>query len=304
VSESYEECKSLTAEYAKTFYLATLAMEDAKARATWAIYAWCRRVDEIVDGDTAAQTPEEMQAMLDEWMDRLDRMWGGQSRQGLDKYDIAFVDMLQKFPGSDIEPYRDMVKGMMMDIPDKVVYRSWDDLYLYCYRVASTVGLMTLPVMGTAPGVTLEQAKDPAVALGIALQITNILRDVGEDARDRGRIYLPVEDLERFGVTEDYILKTAREGGEVSDGYRKLMQFEIDRALSYYAQAEKGIPMLSSGAQLPVGLAAELYKEILDQIVENGYDNFAKRAYVSKERKLLSLPALWLKTVTGGWGKD
>jgi hypothetical protein len=97
------------------------------------------------------------------------------------------MDMLKQFPGSDIEPYRDMVRGMQMDIPDRVEYKSWDDLYLYCYRVASTVGLMTLPVMGTAPGVTLEEAREPAVALGIALQITNILRDVGEDARDRVR---------------------------------------------------------------------------------------------------------------------
>lgn len=264
VSSSYESCKSMTAEYAKTFYLATLAMDDMKAKATWAIYAWCRRVDEIVDGPLAAK-PEEQQATLDEWMDRLDRMWEGRSSDGFDKYDIAFVDMLRQFPGSDVEPYRDMVKGMMMDIPDKVVYSTWDDLYLYCYRVASTVGLMTLPVMGTAPGVTLEEAKDPAVALGIALQITNILRDVGEDARDRGRIYLPVEDLEKFGVTEEYILKTAREGGEVSEAYKSLMKFEIARAQDYYRRAEKGIPMLSSGAQLPVGLASELYKEILTQ---------------------------------------
>ncbi len=108
-------------------------------------------------------------------------------QEGLDDFDVAFMDMLKLFPGSDIEPYRDMVRGMQMDIPDRVEYRTFDDLYLYCYRVASTVGLMTLPVMGTAPGVTLEEAREPAVALGIALQLTNILRDVGEDARDRVR---------------------------------------------------------------------------------------------------------------------
>ena len=91
-----------------------------------------------------------------------------------------------------------------MDLPvvGKNRYDTWDDLYLYCYRVASTVGLMTLPVMGTSPGYTFDEATPPAVALGIALQITNILRDVGEDYRDRGRIYLPLEDMARFGVTE------------------------------------------------------------------------------------------------------
>jgi len=304
LSYAYEQCKQLTSDYAKTFYLATLAMPAIQARATWAIYAWCRRVDEIVDGPSASPDAGAQQLALDGWMARLDQMWNGASTEGLDDFDVAFMDMLKLFPGSDIEPYRDMVRGMQMDIPDRVVYRTWDDLYLYCYRVASTVGLMTLPVMGTAPGVTLEEAREPAVALGIALQLTNILRDVGEDARDRGRIYLPVEDLERFGVTEESILERSKNGGQVDDKYKQLMKFQIDRAMDYYRKAEGGIPLLSSGAQLPVGVALELYKEILDQLVANDYDNFNKRAYVSKERKLLSLPGLWWRTVTGGWGKN
>jgi 15-cis-phytoene synthase len=188
----------------------------------------------------------------------------------------------------------------VMDI-DQDIYQTWDDLYLYCYRVASTVGLMTLPVMGTAPGVTLEQAKDPAIALGIALQITNILRDVGEDARDRGRIYLPQEDLQRFGVTAESILERATKGGKPDDAYVALMKFQIARARDYYRQAEAGIALLSPGAQLPVAVAAELYKGILGKIEENNYDNFNTRAYMSSEQKLIAIPPLWLKTVTGGW---
>eukprot|EP00291_Cryptomonas_curvata_P026754 CAMPEP_0172166254 /NCGR_PEP_ID=MMETSP1050-20130122/8874_1 /TAXON_ID=233186 /ORGANISM="Cryptomonas curvata, Strain CCAP979/52" /LENGTH=273 /DNA_ID=CAMNT_0012836833 /DNA_START=219 /DNA_END=1037 /DNA_ORIENTATION=+ len=138
LSYAYEQCKQLTSDYAKTFYLATLAMPAIQARATWAIYAWCRRVDEIVDGPSASPDAGAQQLALDGWMARLDQMWNGASTEGLDDFDVAFMDMLKLFPGSDIEPYRDMVRGMQMDIPDRVVYRTWDDLYLYCYRVAST----------------------------------------------------------------------------------------------------------------------------------------------------------------------
>ena len=274
-----------------------------QAKATWAIYAWCRRVDEIVDGPDVDPDPAVLRSALQEWDARLERMYAGNAdNRGLDQFDIAFRDMIEQFPGSDIEPYRDMVRGMVMDI-DQDIYETWDDLYLYCYRVASTVGLMTLPVMGTAPGVTLEQAREPAVALGIALQITNILRDVGEDARDRGRIYLPQADLRKFGVTAQSILERATTGGKPDANYVEMMKFEIARARSYYRQAEAGIALLSPGAQLPVAVAAELYKRILDKIEANGYDNFNTRAYLSREEKMMAVPPLWFKTVSGGWEK-
>ncbi|KAJ1496190.1 isoprenoid synthase domain-containing protein [Baffinella frigidus] len=276
-------------------------MEDTQAKATWAIYAWCRRVDEIVDGPTADPDPEVQRVALDEWMSRLERMHRNEGKGGLDNFDVAFQDMLSQTPNSDLEPYREMVRGMQMDITD-FRYQTWEELYLYCFRVASTVGLMTLPIMGTSDGVTLEEAREPAVALGIALQLTNILRDVGEDARDRGRIYLPMEDLERFGVTEEEIFRWAKEGGAVSENYKKMMQFEIDRALS--PQADGGIALLAKGAQLPVAVAGELYKEILYKLQNNAYDNFANRAYLTKEEKFLKVPPLWLKTATGGWTRQ
>lgn len=306
VDDAYEGCRVLTAEYAKTFYLATRAMPKDQARATWAIYAWCRRVDELVDGPDVNPDPEVQKADLSEWMTRLERMWDGDryALAGLDEYDVAFSDMIKSFPGAEIEPYRDMVRGMLMDVSDKVTYESWDELYLYCYRVASTVGLMTMPVMGTAPGVTMEDARDPAVALGIALQITNILRDVGEDARDRGRIYLPEEDLRRFGVSSEYILDRSVGGPdiEIDDNYRELVKFEIARARDYYAQAEKGIALLAPSAQLPVAVAMELYREILNKIELNNYDNLSKRAYLTSGEKIRMVPDIWLKTQTGQWG--
>jgi len=286
-------------------------MPQNQARATWAIYAWCRRVDELVDGPDVDPDPAVQTAQLDSWMARLERMWGGDryAVAGLDVYDTAFSDMIKSFPGADIEPYRDMVRGMQMDVSDKVTYETWDELYLYCYRVASTVGLMTLPVMGTAPGVTTEDARDPAVALGIALQITNILRDVGEDARDRGRIYLPQEDLRRFGVSSEWVLEqsVADEASRDTSSatyaqYQELIKFEIARAREYYEEAEQGIAKLAPTAQLPVAVAMQLYREILNKVEGNNYDNLSQRAYLTSWEKSSMLPEIWFKTQTQQWG--
>ena len=160
---------------------------------------------------------------------------------------------------------------------------------MYCYRVASTVGLMTLPVMGTAEGYTYEEAKEPAIALGIALQITNIMRDVGEDAV-RGRIYVPLEDMAKFGVTEQQILN-----GKMDDNYRELVKFEIQRARDYYAMSDEGIPMLHPDSRLAVQATGDIYGKILEKLEANDYDNFRKRAYVSKMEKFTTLPSVWAK---------
>ena len=199
---------------------------------------------------------------------------------------MALADAKLRYPDLDIVPYKGMIDGMLMDTPGHEYYQNryatWEDLELYCYRVAGTVGLMTLPVLGCGPGKTLEQAREPALALGIAFQITNILRDVGEDAL-RGRIYLPEEDMENFGVTDQQILD-----GVVHQNYIDLMKFEIQRAESFYEKAQSGIPMLAPEASLTV------YKAILDKIIENNYDNFRRRAYVSKIDKFLMLPEAYL----------
>ena len=170
-------------------------------------------------------------------------------------------------------------------------FETFDDLYLYCYRVAGTVGLMTMPIMGTIkPGrEALREASDAAVALGIGLQLTNILRDVGED-RLRGRIYLPLEDLRRFNYTEDDLMNC------VSDSrYRNLMKFEIARARRYFRQAEKGVHLLLEDSQLPVQASLDMYSQILDVLESNGYDNFNRRAYISKSRKLCTVPISYLR---------
>lgn len=289
VEDAYEVCRRVTAKYSKTFYTGTMLMAPAKRRAIWAIYVWCRRTDELVDGPQAQFTSEKT---LDRWEAQLESIFAGCP---VDDEDVALVDTLEQFP-LDIQPFRDMIAGQRMDL-HRNRYETFEDLELYCYRVAGTVGLMSTTVMGidqqlqTAPW-SQQQNFDPtpqAIALGIANQLTNILRDVGEDAR-RGRIYLPLADLSAFDYTEADLM-----AGVVDDRWRAAMAFQIDRARQFYAEAESGIGLLSEDARWPVWSALALYRQILDVIEENDYDVFSKRAFVPSLRKLLTLPRTLLK---------
>lgn len=292
LEESYELCRQITAKYSKTFYLGTLLMPEEKRRAIWAIYVWCRRTDELVDGPRCDLTTPET---LDQWERDLESVFAGHP---LEDADVALVDTLERFP-LDIQPFRDMIAGQRMDLY-RSRYKTYEELNLYCYRVAGTVGLMSTAVMGvdhsyrTAPWDKVDpNAQGPveeAIALGIANQLTNILRDVGEDAR-RGRIYIPLEDLALFNYTEADLLN-----GVVDERWRELMKFQIRRARKVYTQAEQGISELSSDARWPVWSALMLYSQILNAIEQNQYDVFHKRAYVKKPRKLLCLPIAWLRS--------
>lgn len=290
IDDAYELCRQITAKYAKTFYLGTLLMPEAKRRAIWAIYTWCRRTDELVDGAEAARTTPET---LERWEKQLESIFSGES---LDDTDVALVDTVQHFP-LEIQPFRDMIAGQRMDLYHNR-YETFEDLKLYCYRVAGTVGLMSTVVMGvdlncyTAPWNCHRENYVPtqeAIALGIANQLTNILRDVGEDA-NRGRIYLPLEDLALFNYTEDDLFK-----GVVDERWRELMKFQIQRARKFYAEAETGISALSPDARWPVWAALMLYRQILDAIERNEYDVFRKRAYVPTMTKAIGLPVAWLR---------
>lgn len=286
---AYELCRQITAEYARTFYLGTLLMPDDKRRAIWAIYAWCRRTDELVDGPRARLTTPET---LDLWEQQLEQIFAGHPQEDTD---VALSDTLQRFP-LDIEPFRDMIAGQRMDLY-RSRYETFEELHLYCYRVAGTVGLMSLPIMGVEPSRCTApwdrnippNPTEEAIALGIANQLTNILRDVGEDAH-RGRIYLPLEDLALFNYTEDDLLK-----GVVDERWRELMRFQIQRARKFYVIAERGVSQLSVDARWPVWSALMLYRQILDVIERNEYDVFRQRAYVKSPRKLLYLPVAWLR---------
>ena len=290
IEDAYKLCRQITAKYAKTFYLGTLLMPETKRRAIWAIYAWCRRTDELVDGAQACLTTPQT---LDLWEKQLESVF---AQDPGDNLDVALADTLQRFP-MDIEPFRDMIAGQRMDLY-RSRYETFEELNLYCYRVAGTVGLMSTAVMGVdtsqyAAGWNRQQEiyvpTSEAIALGIANQLTNILRDVGEDAI-RGRIYLPLEELALFNYTEQDLLN-----GVVDERWREFMQFQIQRARKFYTEAEKGIRFLAPDARWPVWAALMLYQQILDAIENNQYDVFGTRAYVPTPQKLLCLPIAWLR---------
>nr|ATQ35995.1 phytoene synthetase [Scytosiphon lomentaria] len=294
LNQAYQECERITGIFAKTFYLGTKFMSPVARKAVWAIYVWCRRTDDIVDGPRAmVRGKKSMQQDLTDWAARLDDVWKGKPTDSLD---LALVDVRENYPSLPIAPFKDMIDGMIMDVPGigKNRYQTFEELELYCYRVAGTVGLMVLPILGTAEGVSEEDAKFPALSLGIALQLTNILRDVGEDAV-RGRIYLPLEDLAKFGVEPENIMN-----GILDSNYKELMRYQIARARFYYKQAARGIPMLSPEGRLPVQASLDMYGKILTAIEANGYDNFRKRAYISKTEKLLTLPFSYAKSLNPG----
>ncbi|XP_077244480.1 phytoene synthase 2, chloroplastic-like isoform X2 [Tasmannia lanceolata] len=287
LNEAYDRCGEVCAEYAKTFYLGTLLMTPERKRAVWAIYVWCRRTDELVDGPNASHiTP----TALDRWEQRLNDLFEGCP---YDMYDAALSDTVSKYP-VDIQPFKDMIQGMRLDL-GKSRYRNFDELYLYCYYVAGTVGLMSVPVMGICPDskASTESVYNSALALGIANQLTNILRDVGEDAR-RGRIYLPQDELAQAGLTEDDIFQ-----GKVTDKWRNFMKSQIKRARMFFDEAEKGVLELNSASRWPVWASLLLYQRILDSIEANDYNNFTKRAYVGKASKLLSLPMAYAISLVG-----
>ena len=283
---AYESCRQETATWAKTFYLGTLLLPPEKRRAIWAIYVWCRRTDELMDSAEAQARPvSELAERLDRWEGNTRALFEGKVTNDLD---AVMVDTLERFPQS-IQPYLDMIEGQRMDLT-WTRYPTFKDLRLYCYRVAGTVGLMTEGVMGidqaytTAPWSDVPNTSDAAVALGIANQLTNILRDVGED-RGRGRIYLPQEDLERFGYSEDDLM-----AGRLNDAWRALMAFQLERAREWFSRSEAGIRWLSADARWPVWTSLRLYRGILDVIEQLDYDVFQNRAYVGRLGKMLELP--------------
>ena len=290
LDQAYEICRKETQKWAKTFYLGTLLLPQEKRKAIWAIYVWCRRTDEIMDSvEASTKSQNELSDNLDEWEENTKNVFKGNIKSELDS---VLLDTIKKYPQS-IKPYLDMIDGQRMDL-NKFRYKDFDELKLYCYRVAGTVGLMTQNVMGidsaytSAPWSDKPDPSEAAIALGIANQLTNILRDVGED-RQRGRIYLPLSDLKKFNYSEEQLLK-----GEINNEWKKLMNFQLTRARDWFHKSEDGIKWLSSDARWPVWTSLRLYRGILDSIERLDYDVFNNRAFVKNSVKALEIPISFL----------
>ncbi len=290
LDQAYEICRKETQQWAKTFYLGTLLLPQEKRKAIWAIYVWCRRTDEIMDSlEASTKSQDELSDNLDEWEENTKNVFKGNIKSELDS---VLLDTIEKYPQS-IQPYLDMIDGQRMDL-NKFRYKDFDELKLYCYRVAGTVGLMTQNVMGidsaytSAPWSAMPDPSEAAIALGIANQLTNILRDVGED-RQRGRIYLPQVDIEKFNYSEEELLQ-----GKINKQWKSLMNFQLTRAREWFQKSEDGIKWLSSDARWPVWTSLRLYRGILDSIERLDYDVFNNRAFVKNSVKAIEIPISFL----------
>jgi phytoene synthase len=265
LTEAYRSCFEITRKHSRSFFLCSQLLPAEKRRAVRALYAFCRTSDDLVDHPQA----NAMQALA-AWVALVHAPQPPSDNAVL----LAWNDTLNRYAVPRALP-DELLAGIAMDLTVNR-YDTFDDLWLYCYRVASVVGLISMRIIGYREG-----AVNYAIKLGVALQLTNILRDVGEDAQ-RGRVYLPREDLERFGLRADDILNGRRD-----ESFRSLMRFEIERAHCLYEAAWPGIALLSPDGQLAIAAAAEIYRGILGKIHQNDYNVYQRRAYVPLARKLL-----------------
>ncbi len=271
-------CQRVTREHSKTFYLGSRFFPLRQRQAVWAVYAACRDGDDIAD-DTGTEDAVT-EARLDAWWERMQAAFAG--RGGPHPVDTALAWATRSYP-IPLSAFAELHEGLRMDLHGHV-YRDMDDLTLYCRRVAGVIGFMIAPVSGYSGG---ERTLHHALMLGQAMQLTNILRDVGEDL-ERGRVYLPQSLLDRHGVS-----RADLERGEVTPEYCALVSELSTLAREWYAEGRVGIPMLHGSARLAVAAAARAYEGILDDLERAGCDNFRRRAHVSGPRKLLMLPRAW-----------
>ena len=271
-------CAAIARSHGRTFFLASHCLPPDRRRAIHATYAYCRIADDIADLSADAASAA---LALDAWERQL--------AAPTHPVAVAFAAARAQY-GVPVAPARDLITGVRMDL-GPCRFATWDELRRYCYHVAGTVGLMVAPILGCQD----EAALPHAVDLGIAMQLTNILRDVGEDAR-RGRLYLPLDELAAFGCDPEAILR-----GRPSGRFRDLLAFQVARARDLYADARRGIPALSPAGRLTTLAASELYATILTAIEERDYDVFGARAYVPNGRKLGALPGVAAAFVRLAW---
>ena len=272
-----EYCQGKAAASGSSFYYSFLFLEPARRQAITALYAFCREVDDVVDDCLDA---EPAHARLAWWRTEIGALYSGRPSHPVTQ---ALAIALKRFK-LPREQLVEIVDGMEMDLTQNR-YPDFEALRLYCHRVAGVVGLLAAEIFGYQDGDTLKYADD----LGLAFQLTNIIRDVGEDAR-RGRIYLPEEELQRYAVPPSDILQ-----GRYTDNFRRLMEFQIGRAEAVYVQALARLPRADRKAQR-AGLAmAAIYRALLGDIKRNGCRVLDRRASVSPPKKLWLAWWTWVR---------
>ena len=272
---SYTRCRRLNAEHGRTFFLATLLLPPAKRPYVHALYGFARYADEIVD-DHSSTTPQQRADRLEQWSaDFLaDLDWGATS----DPVTRAVIDTAQRWE-IPAGYFAEFLTAMRMDLT-VTGYGTYDELAQYMWGSAAVIGLQMLPVLGRASeDVRWDVLEQHAIDLGMAFQLTNFLRDVAEDL-SRGRVYLPQESLDRFGVDRDRLAR-----GRVDEPIRNLLAWEIERARGLYRRAAPGIELVDPSSRSCLRAAATLYGEILAEIERADYDVFSDRVSVGPVRR-------------------
>lgn len=276
--KSYAECKRLNAQHGKTYYLATLLLPPAKRPFVHALYGFARYADEIVDDLNSTLSDEEKARVLKNWGDQvLADIKTGKSH---DHIGAALVDTVNRFeiPLSYFEAF---LKSMTMDLTI-TEYHAYEDLLEYVYGSAAVIGLQMVPILG----VLNPDAYAAAEKLGIAFQLANFIRDVGEDL-ERGRVYLPITELQASGVTRQML-----EDRVLTPQIKAALQFQIARVRQLQKEATPGIAMLSPESRACIEAASELYCGIVDEVEKINYEIFTKRAKTSTWRRVkVALPA-------------
>ncbi len=277
LAAAYERCREITRYHSRTFFMASSLLPTGKREAVWALYAFCRITDDIVDAGGAI---EGRQAALERWRQvAMDPHPPAGSPVAL-----AWADARARFniPSGYAEQ---LIDGVARDLSQDR-YETFTDLADYSYGVASTVGLMAMHIIGFES----MEALPYAVRLGVALQLTNILRDVVQDWRN-GRLYLPLEELHAFGISEADI-----DAHNLNGPWREFMRYQIDRTRQLYTESWPGIAMLDRDGRFAIAAAAELYRAILQDIENHDMDVFSRRSHVTTVGKVRRLPGIWYRS--------
>ncbi len=280
---AYSVCRHISRSAAKNFYCGFLVLPRRKRNALSAVYAFMRQADDISDDPSIA--PEQRRQKLDEWMNSMRRVVAGERTD--DPVLFALADSQKTF-NIPLELLEKLVRGTEMDVPQaatnpsgagqppQLQYETFDQLYNYCYHVASVVGLICIRIFGYRD----PRAEKLAEETGIAFQLTNILRDVKEDAA-LGRVYLPREDFARFGIDVH-----ALTNGSARESLRPVLEFEALRARGFYRSAEDLLPLIHEDSQRALWTLVEIYRRLLERIIARNYDVFSERVRLSTAEKL------------------
>jgi phytoene synthase len=293
---AYSVCRHIARSSAKNFYYGFLVLPARKRNALSAVYAFMRRADDISDDPSVP--PEQRREKLADWINGLRRVVEGERTD--DPVLMALADTQKTF-NIPLDLLEKLVQGTAMDLPgssdqelsseapkEPLHYDTFDQLYDYCYHVASVVGLVCIKIFGYRD----PRAEKLAEQTGVAFQLTNIIRDVKEDS-NLGRVYLPIEDLKRFGVDT-----SALRNGNSAEAFRPVLEFEAQRARELYHSAEELLPLIDDDSQPALWTLVEVYRRLLERIAAHGYDVFSERVKLSTAEKVGILAKGFVRRLT------